>query len=159
MGIVISDEWNGYSSCTFTGTIVVPGERKQAVSKKTGKYSEFVETVVQFRQKDFPDDASCYLSLRLYAQTNADLVLRLRRGTQVFGLATITTDRVEQWRRDRAKMFGNCGILLPITDLVEFVTDAMERKKYAESLAKYKPDPNAIDWSGGGETMTHDVTF
>lgn len=159
MGIVISDEWNGYSSCTFTGTIVVAGERKQSVSKRTGRYSEFVELVVQFRQKDFPDDASCYMSLRLYAQKNADLALRLRRGTQVFGLATIATDRVEQWRRDRAKMFGNCAILLPITDLVEFVSDAMDRKKYSEALEKYKPDPNAVDWSGGGEVTAKDVMF
>ena len=79
MSIFISDEGNAFSTAFITGTIVTKGERRQAVSKTTGKYSEFVELVVQFRQKDFPDDASCYISLRIYSQKNADLVLRLKK--------------------------------------------------------------------------------
>lgn len=159
MGIVLSDEGNGFTSCVFTGTIATAGERKQAVSKRSGKYSEFVELVVQFRQKDFPEDSSCYMSLRIYSQKNADLALGLKRGAMVFGLATISSSRVSYWRAEGARLFGNVGILLPTTTLIDCIVSEMNRHRYEGELAKYKPDPNAIDWSGGSESFTHDVTF
>ena len=159
MGIVLSDEFNGYSSCVFTGTIAVVAERKQSISKKSGKYVEFAELVVQFRQKDFPEDSSCYISLRSYSKKNADLILGLRRGTMVFGLATIATRRVNEWKIDGTRLFGNVGILLPSTTLFDCIIEQMEKRRYSEELARYKPDPNAIDWSGGSESFTHDVTF
>ena len=160
MSIFISDEGNAFSTAFITGTIVTKGERRQAVSKTTGKYSEFVELVVQFRQKDFPDDASCYISLRIYSQKNADLVLRLKKGSQVFGVATISSSRIDQWRRDRVKLFGNAGLLIPTGVLLDMAIESIDRKIYSESLTKYKPGgANELDFSGGENGTGRDVAF
>lgn len=160
MSIFIADEGNQFSSALITGTIVTVAERKQAVAKTTGRYSEFAELVVQFRQKDFPEDSSCYISLRIYSQKNADLALRLKRGTQVFVIATIATHRVYQWHREKVKLFGNAGLLIPTGVLLDSMMESMDRRVYSESLTKYQPgSANELDFSGGENDTGRDVAF
>jgi len=159
MSIVVSDEGNGYTSSIFTGTVVGPGERKQAVSKKTGKYSEFVELTVQFRQKKNADDTSCYVTLRLYSQRNADLALRMSRGKSVMGIVTIDTDRIRDWQRNGTKLFGLASLLLPLGDLIDMISEHLDRKKYSANLEKYRPDPKKINYYGNEDNTGRDVEF
>lgn len=159
MSIIITPDGTGFVPCLFTGTIVTPGERKQAVSKSSGKYSEFVETCVQFRRKAFEDDPSCYISLRIYSQKIADLTLKLRRGTQIWGMASVSVYHIDQWKNEHTKLFGNTDILLPISAMTEAIVEALEHRRYAESLTEYKPEPGRIDWSGGHPETGRDVAF
>lgn len=159
MSIMLYDEGNEFSSGIFTGTIITTAERKQAVSKRSGKYSEFVELVVQFRPKEYQDDVSCYISLRIYSQKNADLALRLRRGAQVFGFVTVASDRVIRWQNDRVRLFGNATFLIPMGEILSLLIESFERKQYKYELAMYKPDPNKIDYTGDEDKTGRDVVF
>ena len=159
MAIILCDEGNAIYSGLFTGTIVTPGERKQSISKRTGRYSEYVEASVMFRRKDFDGDNSCYITLRVYSQKNADLVLQLRKGTQVFGIVSVTEQRYWQWQKDRVCLYGNATLVIPSSDFLALILESFERKKYSYELKKYSSDPKKIDYTGNSDETGRDVDF
>lgn len=159
MSISLIDNGNGDYSALITGAISSVGIRKQAVSKVTQKYSEFVELSVSFRRRTSPEDFSHIINLRVYSKRNADLALKLGRGTQVIVYASVPQNSVESWQHMKTTLIGFVSILLPVGPLFDCITEQMERKNYMDSLKEYRPGIAEIDYSGGEDTRGRDVSF
>ena len=156
MSLSMTDNGGGMLSFRAVGTIIRPGIVRQGINKKTGKLNEYVEVVVAFRPKQYEDDISCNLILRVYSKALSALTMRMKKGWNVVVDGNTNTSYVDQCYTQHKSLFGFATMIAPVNLLSEMFIEWIERHDYTKTLQRRAYE---INYGGGMDSGTEDADF
>lgn len=156
MSLCMTDNGNGMVSFRAIGSVIRTGIVRQSINKKTGKMSEYVEIVVAYRPKQYENDLSCSINLRVYGKALSALAMKLKKGWQVAVDGNTNPSLVDAHYAEHKTLLGYATMISPVFLLSEMFMEWMERYDYTKELTRRSYE---INYGGGMDTGTENADF
>lgn len=156
MSMTITDNGGGMVSFHAVGSIIRTGIVRQSINKKTGKLNEYVELVVAFRPKQYEDDVSCNIVLRVYSKALSTLAMRLKKGWNVVVDGNTNATMIDMNQNNHQSILGFATMIEPVNLVCEMYMDWIDRIEYTKSVQKRAYE---INYSGGMDSGPVDADF
>ena len=145
MSLTMTDNGGGMVSFRAVGTVIRESIVKKSISKRTGKMNEYVEFIMSYRPKQYDEDNSCYLIVRVYSKGVASLALQMKKGWQIAVDGNANTVDVDRCFHENTTLITYATMITPLRSFCDMLMDWMGKRNYITHLID---KANALNYAG-----------